>query len=162
MAKVKGVRDAKGMLSALSRLTKEKEMRKHMRKGARVIQQEAVLNASGADPSGELGKSIGIVDDPDEPTGVILHPRRSKQFKKGYIAHIVEYGADPHPIKPKKTGGKLAFMYKGKLVMPKEIPLHPGSPQRPFMRPAWDAKKKDAKTVIGASIKKQMTGKAKK
>lgn len=144
------------MLKALERLADEKEMRKHMRKGARVIQQEAVQNAGLADDSGELGQSIGIIDDPDNPTGVILHPRRSKRFKKGYIAHIVEYGAAPHIIKPKK--GKVLKLKNGFVT---GGITHPGARAQPFMRPAWDTQKKEAQNKIAESLRKELNKKAK-
>jgi hypothetical protein len=152
-----GGRNAQNLLKAMQRLADEKEMRKHMRKGAKPIQKEAVQNAKLADDSGELGQAIGIIDDPDDATGVILHPRRSKRFKKGYIAHIVEYGADPHLIKPKK--GKVLKMKKGGFVTGGIS--HPGVDQKPFMRPAWDVKKQEAEMKIAASLKKDITRKSK-
>lgn len=151
-----GAKDAQLVLKALERSLQEKEMRKHMRKGAKVIQTEAVQNAALADDSGELGQSIGIIDDPDTPTGVILHPRRSKRYKKGYVAHIVEYGAAPHLIKPKK--GKVLKL-KGGFVTGGVS--HPGARAQPFMRPAWDTQKKDAQAKIAQSIKKDLEKQAK-
>lgn len=157
-----GAGNAKALLSALNRLADEKEMRKHMRKGAKVIELEAQQNANGADPSGDIAKAVGTIDDPDDPTGVILTARRGKRYPKGYIAHIVEYGAAPHIIKPKKKGGKVLKYGAGPAYNFATEINHPGAKQHPFMRPAWDSKKDEAKDKIALSIKKQAEGYAKK
>lgn len=49
----------------------------------------------------------------------------------------VEYGADPHEIKPRSPGGALAFFWlkAGRYAVLKGV-QHPGNPAQSFMRPA--------------------------
>jgi len=150
---LKGGKQAGLVLKALARSLDAEAKRKHVRKGAKVISDEAKLNASHTP---ELADAVGIVSNPDDAAGVIVTARRGKRYPKGYIAHIVEYGAAPHFIKPKKEGGLLKFNGGA-------FPLvnHPGVKATPFMRPAWDSKKDEAVQVIGQSIKKDIQAAAK-
>jgi HK97 gp10 family phage protein len=152
--KLTGAKDAALVLKALARSVEADQARKHMRKGAKVISDEAKGNASH---TRGLGDSVGVVNNPDDPTGVYVTARRGKRYPKGYIAHIIEYGAAPHLIKPKASNKSGLLKLKGGALVPSV--QHPGVTAKPFMRPAWDAKKNEAVRVIGASIKKDLTKK---
>ncbi|PRY10286.1 HK97 gp10 family phage protein [Pontibacter ummariensis] len=151
---LKGGNQAKLVLQALQKNLDADTLRKNMRKGAKVIADEARQNTNATDPSGELGKAVGVINDPDDRTGVQVAARRGKRYEKGYIAHIVEYGAAPHIIRAKK-GKKLAFKHGDKTVVVDEV-SHPGIKARPFMRPAWETKKDAALNRIKEGLKKEI------
>lgn len=147
------------MQKALQSLEKSLQadiIRKDVRKGAKVIADQVKQNALGADPSGELSAAVAILNNPDDRTGVYVTTRRSKRHQKGYIAHIVEYGAAPHLIRAKK-GKKLAFKRGDKSVVVDEV-SHPGVKAHPFLRPAWETKKDEALERIGQALKKTISG----
>lgn len=64
-------------------------------------------------------------------------------------AHLVEWGAAAHEIKPRKKNqsGRLAFSEGGDIVRPGVV-QHPGAPPQPFMRPAWDENQMRALNII--------------
>lgn len=51
-------------------------------------------------------------------------------------AGYVEFGTEPHVIKPKTAGGVLAFRVGGKLVFARKV-NHPGTQAQPFIVPAF-------------------------
>jgi HK97 gp10 family phage protein len=59
----------------------------------------------------------------------------------GNYAHLVEFGTDPHIIRPKN---KKAITVGGEGGVLRKLALHPGTDPNPFMRPAFDAKKEQA------------------
>lgn len=60
-----------------------------------------------------------------------------------------EFGTKgPYEIKPKKTGGVLAFQSGGKTVFARRV-MHPGVKARPYMRPALEK-------ILGAEMAKKM------
>jgi len=77
----------------------------------------------------------------------------------GNLAHILEYGAAPHIIAPKKKNGKkkLKFQRGGDVAFAREV-HHPGIAGRPFMRPAWEMSKKAVIDRIAEGVKKEMKG----
>ena len=113
-------------------------LRKHVRAGGRVLVNEAKANASNADVTGGVSHSIGIEASAKDETGVVIGPRRGKKYPHGYIAHILEKGAAPHLIKPKKKGVTLLKLPGGRFA---PQVYHPGIQATPFLRPAWDVKK---------------------
>lgn len=67
-------------------------------------------------------------------------------------AHLVEFGARPHTIRPKKAGGKLVFFRGGKKVTVDEV-KHPGSRRQPFFYPGWRTGKKRGKSRISRAVR---------
>lgn len=62
----------------------------------------------------------------------------NKKGRDAYYAHMVEFGTKPHDIKPKNR--KSLFV----AGLFKEIVHHQGAKARPFLRPAFDGKWRDA------------------
>jgi HK97 gp10 family phage protein len=124
--------DIERILDALPKALGPKVVQKCLREGAKPLVKQIKANAPVK--TGKLKKSIGIVNGRGEnKASVTVGPRRGKgKYTKGWAAHIIEYGAAAHTIKPKKKKG-LAF---GGTVQPEVH--HPGSKAHPFMRPAWD------------------------
>jgi HK97 gp10 family phage protein len=155
---LKGFDDINRILDALPKALGPKVVRACLREGVKPYIKEAKQNASNADNTGGLSKSIGILNNKGE-VGITVGTRRGKRYKKGYIAHIVEYGAKPHPIRA-KPGKKLAFSNKGKSTVVDEV-WHKGIKDQPFLRPAWDSTKGAVKREVAKSLKKELNGFAK-
>jgi HK97 gp10 family phage protein len=88
----------------------------------------------------------------DKLSMIFVGPARRKRSRATKVAHIVEYGAGPHVIKPRKNNptGKLSFSLDGDRVMPAKV-LHPGHKPRAFMRPGFEeAKEKSLGLIAGA------------
>jgi hypothetical protein len=159
---LKGFEDIEKILDALPKALGPKVVRACLREGVRPYVRQARINAKAIGNSGGLAKSIGIINTRGDSVGITVGTRRGKSFKKGYIAHIVEYGAVRHPIKPKKKkNGKMlryghgpAYLFQGEVD-------HPGIKDKPFLRPAWEAKKVEVKKAVGESLKKELNGFAK-
>jgi HK97 gp10 family phage protein len=120
-----------------------KVVRGILNKAAKPIIQKAQELAPQED--GDLKKSIGTIPGRGRGKGeqVYVGPRRGGRFK-GYAGHLVEYGTAPHLIKAKAADGLLHL--RGN-VFATEV-QHPGAAARPFMRPAFDAKKDEAIGII--------------
>lgn len=78
--------------------------------------------------TGELRRSLAITVLSD---GVRIGPNTP------YAAYV-EFGTRPHQIKPKSSGGTLAFTVNGRKIYAKVV-NHPGTKAQPFVRPAFEA-----------------------
>ena len=78
--------------------------------------------------SGELRRSLQIKVESDKVT---IGPNTP-------YAGYVEFGTQPHEIRPKKTGGVLVFNIGGRKVFTKKV-NHPGTRAQPYVRPAFEA-----------------------
>jgi HK97 gp10 family phage protein len=105
---------------------------KILRKAAQPYLKKAKELSSNQDVTGDTTKSLGIIAN-RKTNSITVGPRRGGQYK-GYVAHILEYGAAPHRIAAKAAGGLLSFA--GTLTH--EV-NHPGIAAQPFLRPAFDA-----------------------
>lgn len=112
-------------------------------KAAKPIVAEAKARVSKE--NGDLQKAIGTIPGRGAGKGeqIYIGPRRGGRFK-GYAGHLVEYGTAPHIIKAKAAGGHLHL--RGNVFA--EQVQHPGAAAKPFMRPAYDAKKDEAVGII--------------
>lgn len=83
--------------------------------------------------------------------GQTMPYRRGQIYPRNY-AHLVEYGSGAHAIRARRAK-RLATPYGAFLEV-----WHPGARPRPFMRPAFDAKVREAEAafarVIGDEVKK--------
>jgi HK97 gp10 family phage protein len=135
-------------------LTKHKEadVRKTMRRGAKLIVDEAKRLAPV--DSGLLRDSIMILPKwSGDPMGVYVGPKvKRKRPSKGsvqkeqpYYAAMVEYGTSAH-----KLG------YKGKYVSDKNGAQHPGMKGKPYMRPAYDTTAQQALNAVIQDVEKMV------
>jgi HK97 gp10 family phage protein len=81
--------------------------------------------------TGRLRGSIGVKVEGDK---VIIGPDATV----APYAPYVEFGTQPHDIKPKTAGGVLVFTIGGKKVFTKLV-HHPGTRAQPFVIPAFEA-----------------------
>lgn len=66
-------------------------------------------------------------------------------------AHLVEFGAAAHTIRPKQAGGKLVFYRGGRKVTADKV-SHPGARAQPFFYPGYRTGKKRAKSRISRAV----------
>ena len=109
---------------------------KILRKGAQPYLKKAKELSSNQDVTGDTTKSLGIIAN-RKTNSITVGPRRGGPFR-GYVAHILEYGAAPHRIAAKAAGGLLSFAG----TFASEV-NHPGIAAQPFLRPAFDATKNE-------------------
>lgn len=100
-----------------------------LRGGAKVVQQQAINNVPV--DSGDLRDSIKIRRRTNKRTG-FLNLGVVAGNKKAWYAHLVEFGAKAHIIKPK---ARKSLLIAGLL---REIVHHPGAKPSGFMRRAFD------------------------
>ncbi|MGY3091085.1 hypothetical protein ACVWYF_004149 [Hymenobacter sp. UYAg731] len=117
-----------------------------LRKAGQPMLKLAKALSSNADVTGDTTKSIGFIAN-RKNNSLTLGPRRGNGFK-GYVGHILEYGAAPHTIKAKAAGGLL--VWAGGAA--KQV-SHPGIAAQPFMRPAFDATNPQVVDSIKAQCK---------
>lgn len=68
-----------------------------------------------------------------------------------WYAHLVEFGTNPHVIKPKREG---SLSFGGRTV---EQVNHPGTTGRPFMRPAAEAAFQESVKAVETYVRKRIT-----
>ena len=83
-------------------------------------------------------------------TGTVTAGRSGKKGDPFY-AHMVEFGTKRHLIAPKN---RKALKIGGKFIR-KPI-LHPGLPEKPFMRPAFDEGAQQAITAVADYIRARL------
>ena len=141
-----GIKELDAVLAGLGPKLGPKTVDTILRKAARSLVKRAKELSSNADDTGDTTKSIGIIAN-RKAQSITVGPRRGGGYK-GYVAHILEYGAAPHTIKAKAAGGLLHFA--GTHVAQVS---HPGIAAQPFMRPAYD----ETGAAVVESIKEQCT-----
>lgn len=142
--------------------------------GAGVLKAQAASNASKIKDTGLLSKSVKVKHTKkkgDKTRLVVIGPTHMKRaFRRtqsgklrgvsmkrvneerakgtkvvfmdpGNYGHLVEFGTNPHIIRPKN---KKALTIGGEGGAVRKLALHSGANPKPFMRPAFDAKKEQA------------------
>lgn len=137
--KINGGRELHALLQQLPVKVETRILRNALARGAKVIQQEAILRAPVL--TGELRDSIKTTRDTKRGRVTAKVKLRGHH---SYLGYFFEYGASPHIISVRDGEGSLKI---GNNFVGKEV-QHPGVYQ-PFMRPALDAKAQEAINVIG-------------
>jgi len=162
---IKGGQELDKLLQTLPAKLERNILRSALAAGARVIAKEAKANAPVGRPSnvaaseyggypGALRDSVRVTTGRTKTGGVYASVKAGGKTKKGadvFYAHIVEYGARRHVIKPR---AKKALTIGGRFVGG-EVD-HPGVAPRPFMRPAVDARLPQALLAVTAQIRKRL------
>lgn len=107
--------------------------------GGRVLRDEMKLQVPVE--TGDLKKAINVTRYTTRKEGVRA-VAAGVRGKEGPLAHLVEFGTSPHPIKAKKKKA-LAYLKGGEQRFATEV-QHPGAKPKPFVRPATDAKAQEA------------------
>lgn len=146
---IKGLAELERALSELPIKIERNIVRGMLRAAATVIAGQAKQRAPVR--SGRLAKSIrarsGLRN--GQPTAQV----RVGGTGKGdpWYAHLVEFGAKPHEIKPR---ARSSLLIAGIL---REIVHHPGATAHPFMRPAMDTSHQAAALAAAEYARRRLT-----
>jgi HK97 gp10 family phage protein len=165
--RVKGLSELNRFLQQLPAKLEQNVMRGALRRGARVIMLEAKRLAPVGPTSMEnmrlYGGYSGALRDSIRITSTRLHEGRviatvaaGGETKRGadvYYAHFVEFGTAAHTIKAPK-GGALEFAGGWYTSV-----QHPGTPAKPFMRPALDGAAQSAVVATAEYMKRRLAAK---
>lgn len=153
------VKGLDGLLEDLRKIPNELRVRvaqNAVNRGARVIRDEAKARVPVR--TGRLRSSIRTFV---RRSGVGRHSvvaavgvRGGGKQSRVHIARFLEYGTRGHVIEPKSKRGRR----KAALLLSMGVAVrraeHPGAGPRPFLRPAYDAKKQEALNAMAASLRK--------
>jgi HK97 gp10 family phage protein len=162
---IKGGRELDQLLQTIPVKLEKNIMRSALGMGARVIMREAKSLAPVGAPSNTNAKKYGgyagaLKDSVRVKSGFTKKGEAYASVKAGgrtkrgadvFYAHIVEFGARSHMIKPNK---KKHMEIGGKFVAGEVS--HPGIRAQPFMRPAVDAKANDAVRAVENQVRKRI------
>lgn len=158
--RVKGGAELAKFLDQLPRDLQQKVMRRAILRAANVIRDEARVRAPKK--TGRLAKSIKTTT---RSRGTEVRGIVRLRGKNSYLGLWMEYGTAPHYIgkagglsgrlltkKANREGtlGQKKLQINGQFV---SVVFHPGVRPRPFMRPALQAKSKEAIQAFGDYIK---------
>lgn len=163
-----GLADVKAKFELLGQRLATNVCRRGLVAGAGVIRDDArprIPKRTGNLKKNLIAESRGIFKDgsgkPVEHRAVVIVRRKFKG--KGYpprtYAHFVEYGTAPHSL----GKGSIRKVFKGSKKTVRQVgKLHPGAKAKPFLRPAFDAKKFEAVRVIERKIREELDKEIKK
>lgn len=141
--KFEGAAEFDAMLKDLGPRVAKRVALKALRAGAAIVRTDARQRAPVL--TGELKRSIKtksrkarVTNERTVSVGVA--------GKEGPLAHLVEFGSAPHTIEA--APGKVLADRKTGQVFGRKV-AHPGTPPKPFLRPAADAKAGEALATIG-------------
>jgi HK97 gp10 family phage protein len=127
---------------------------KASRKGLNVVLRSAKQKVTKR--TGLLKKSLAVIQKKYKHTGTIYNlvgPRRDMKDPQtgenpANIAHLVEFGTAPHTMAPKGMAGSLKIKRReGPQVHVRGEIEHPGARAKPFLRPAYDERGREAINV---------------
>jgi HK97 gp10 family phage protein len=144
----KGFADVQKILDALPKALGPKTVQEALLKGSKPLVKQTKANASHADHSGNLSKSIGAIKGKggQKGAGIYVGPRRGRgKNAKGHHAHFVEYGVAPRIVDNPKKG----FYKKGTKLG--------DMPAQPFLRPAWEQTNGQVKADIAKALREVLS-----
>lgn len=147
--KIKGFAELDKALAELPAKIEKNIIRSALRAAAKITEAEAKRQVPVR--TGKLRDSIRVST--KLVKGKPLATVTAGASKKGgpFYAHLVEFGAKAHFIKPKKAKSLfLAGVFR-------EGVDHPGARKHPFMRPALDASAQAAVLAFGNQVKARLT-----
>ena len=115
--------------------------------GGAVIRDEAARLAE--EPVASFG--VHLTDKTAQDAQVAIGPVKDK-----WHLTFREYGASQHAIKPRKARGKKTLRFANGQIRPMVL-KHPGVPERPFLRPAFDTKNAAAVEEIRSHLAAVLT-----
>lgn len=142
--RIEGAKELDDLLKQLPGRTAGRIGSNALRAGARVIRDEA-KRVVPVD-TGDLRDSIKVITGrADRRTQRIVHVGSFGPDSR--LAHLVEFGTAVHRITA-KAGKVLAYISGFQRVFARSV-LHPGAKPQPFLRPAGDAKAREALDTMG-------------
>ena len=163
-----GLEDVKKKLATLGKRLATNVLRRGLLAGAGLIRDDArsrVSKRTGRLKKNIIAESRGVFKDgsgtPVEHRAVALvrgKARDGKRSARAY-AHFVEFGTKPHYM----DKGSINVLFKGsKAKITRKGKIHPGAKAKPFMRPAFDAKKHEAVRAMEKRIRQELDKEIKK
>lgn len=161
---IEGGKELDKMLQTLPLKLEKNIMRSALAAGARQIAKEAKALAPVGRPSnvsaeqyggypGALRDSVRVTTRFDKTGAATASIKAGGRTKKGadvFYAHIVEFGARRHIIRPRAGRLQIGGQFVAGAVE------HPGVQPRPFMRPAVDSKYNAAIDAVTAQVRKRL------
>lgn len=120
-----------------------------LRKASKPLVKQAKQNASHAERTGDLQRTIGSLNVRNKPE-IKVGPLNIQG--RSFYAHMVEFGTAAHTLKPKKKKALRFKAHNGQVIT--RAAEHPGMAPFPFLRPAWATKKKQVEEEIAKEVKK--------
>lgn len=170
--RITGLEDIRRKLNVLGQRVATNVVRRGLRAGAVVVQDEARERApvrkrrdgTKAKGAGTLRRSIraetrGVFRDssgvPVQHRAVVMIAKRTKGPRPRRYAHLVERGTKPHWVgygarSQRRRGNTVSLAQVGKSRR-----WHPGAKAQPFMGPAFSARRLDAARVMVRVIREQ-------
>jgi len=147
--KIKGLAELQRALDELPDKIERNILRSALRQGAKVIETEAKRQVPVR--TGKLRDSIrtSVRLRDGQPVATVTAGGRGKG--RPFYAHLVEFGAKAHFIKPKAAH---SLFFAG---IARNGVDHPGAQKHPFMRPALDAAVQAAVLAFGQQIQRRLT-----
>jgi HK97 gp10 family phage protein len=163
---ISGGRQLDEFLKTLAPNVEKKILRVALAAGARVFAKETKQRAPSGPTStanevlyggyeGALRDSVRVTSGFNKKGFVYASVKAGGRTKKGadvFYAHLVEFGARPHVIRPR---GKKRLQLGGQFIA--GTVMHPGMQGKPFMRPAADAAQAAAVAAVAAKIRERLT-----
>lgn len=118
-----------------------------LRAGAKPILEEA----QNLVPEGATGKLAESLEIATKKASIPIVKVQASRKKGGYHAHLVELGTQPHEIHNVVIGNKFY-----------PVIHHPGARKKPFLRPAFNAKKGEALKIILSEIGTKLANRLKR
>jgi len=145
---IKGLAELEKFMDQLTPKIAANVARGALRAGMSVVKPVAASNIHKV--SGELAKGLKIGT---RRRGVLITSNLKATGKHRSIAHLVEFGTQPHNIAA-KFGGMLSFLN----VLRKTV-HHPGAHPHKFMRPALDGQARNAVNAVAQYMRTRLATK---
>ena len=144
LVKIDGLKELNAKLKRMSARDSNRIVRRGISKMAQVIRKE--MRERAPVDSGDLKKNIGFKIFRDQRGGFRgqVGPK-----PKAFYARFIEFGSASHIIPRKDTKGRKQKAIKIGDKTYKSV-THPGISPKPFLRPAFEAKKRQAVEEAGA------------
>ena len=172
--KINGGKELAQFLEAFPRRVQKGALRSGATAAAKVFRTEARLRVPKQ--TGKLAKAIRsgstrVDRDGTVRTRVYVDPRKPH----GWLGYMVEFGTSPHFINAGDSGKSARMLTRqanrdtmredgGVLIIGNNFVsgavFHPGTPARPFMRPAFDAAATQAIKAFGDRVQSYLKGKS--
>lgn len=154
IANVVGLDDANQALMDLPKSMSAAVIREALKKSGQLVADEANRMASAHQVTGRFATSFIV--------GTKKKSQRKGRFKKMaegtvYVgstdrkAHLIEFGTGPHLIR-----ADMKHVLAGKSGIFGRSVLHPGTPARPVLRPAWDSQQQAMMTTFRTEVWKAL------
>lgn len=144
--RVTGGKEIQRKLEMLPREVVGQPMREIVMMGGNIVKDEAIANARAIGETGTLASDIHAELDARESVGTKVAAKIGPG-SKGWYGRLVEYGHKIKRVTGRTKKGRRIYLIKETLG---EVPPHP------WLRPALDAKKQEARDAMTAELDRRL------